>query len=72
MLLSLAMTVSIISIMPTISNAAEESDYPEELETLTKQYLMYATGENALQLNSTKTTINGNLYRKADLYFTGG
>lgn len=31
------------------------------------QYVLFATGENAMQLNTTKTTVNGNLYAGGDL-----
>lgn len=31
------------------------------------QYVLFSTGENAMQLNTTKTTVNGNLYVGGDL-----
>lgn len=45
----------------------EGNDYSDNPYKLTKQYVVYATGENALQLNASTVNINGNLYTGSNL-----
>lgn len=73
-LLRLVMILNIIiMILFTVTAKRNaESDYYEELKTLTKQYLMYATGENALQLNASYIRIDGNVYTGDNLDAYGG
>ncbi|MCL2071160.1 MAG: thrombospondin type 3 repeat-containing protein, partial [Oscillospiraceae bacterium] len=68
MLLSVAMLMSIAATMPFTAIADDSGGgYPDDLQTLTKQYVMYATGGSATQINTTKTTLEGNLYTGGNL-----
>ena len=63
MFLTMSMIFSIIMATPfdTSANGSLNSSYGR------KQYVLYATGENALQLNTSDTYINGNIYTGGNL-----
>ena len=64
--LSLSVTLAVNAYAEATANSSKQ-DATNAGYARKGQYVLFSTGENAMQLNTTKTTVNGNIYAGGDL-----